>query len=232
MKFENPSEFFLSWLLFPFVYILLSYFLQDFPINFDLNEGFRYTKNSSVIVSGSQTSYLTKVTEKLKATNDYTDEFILLCCYILRTRTQSDIQNLMKQILCTIQTRDITTKSIVLDDECDLYCDIKLDYSFSPIRGKKDAMTTLIEFNIFSRNVSKEEILHFMRLMREHYTGIIGNARSDFISEMYTHLYNEPCLADEGQLNRINKTPKEVLDCYHRHPENPEGFIRGLLRNK
>jgi hypothetical protein len=135
----------------------------------------------------------------------------------------------MKQILCTIQTRTITSKSINLDD--DLYCDIKLTHSSSPIRGKKDAISSLIEFNIFSRTVSKAEILHFMRLMREHYTGVIGNARTDFISEMYTHLYNEPCLADEDQLNRINKTPKEILDCYHRHPENPEGFIRGLLRS-
>ena len=231
MKFENLSEFDLSWLLFLFVYFTFAHFLHDFPINFDLNEGFNFTKNSSIIVSGSQTSYLTKVSQKLKTTNDYTDEFILLCCHILRTRTQSDIQNIVKQILCTIQTRNITSKSIDLDGESDLYCDIKLTHSSSPIRGKKDAMSSLIEFNIFSRTVSKEEILHFMRLMREHYTGIIGNARSDFISEMYTHLYNEPCLADEEQLNRINKTPKEVLDCYHRHPENPEGFIRGLLRS-
>lgn len=230
MNFEDPSEFFLTWLLFPFVYVLVSYFLQDFPISFDLNEGFHFTKNSGIIISGSQTSYLTKVTDKLKTANDYTDEFILLCCHILRTRTHPDIQELMKQILCTIQTRTITSKSIHLDD--DLYCDIKLTHSSSPIRGKKDAMSTLVEFHLFSCTVSKEEILHFMRLMREHYTGIIGNARSDFISEMYTHLYNEPCLADEEQLNRINKTPKEVLDCYHRHPENPEGFIRGLLRNK
>lgn len=230
MNFENPSEFGLSWLLFLFVYVAFSHFIYEFPVSFDLNEGSHFTKNSDIIISGSQTSYLTKVTQKLKTTNDYTDEFILLCCHILRTRTRSDIQELMKQILCTIQTRTITSKSIHLDD--DLYCDIKLTHSSSPIRGKKDAMSTLVEFHLFSCTVSNEEILHFMRLMREHYTGIIGNARSDFISEMYTHLYNEPCLADEDQLNRINKTPKEVLDCYHRYPENPEGFIRGLMRNK
>lgn len=230
MNFENPSEICLTWVLFIFVYVSFVHFLQISPIDFDLNEGFRHKENRAVIISGSQTSHLTKVSQKLKTANDYTDEFILLCCHILRTRTHSDIQELIKQILCTIQTRNITSKSIELVD--DVYCDIKLSHSSSPIRGKKDAMSTLVEFQIFSCVVSKEEILHFMRLIREQYTGIIGNARTDFISEMYTHLYNEPCLADEDQLNRINKTPKEILDCYHRHPENPEGFIRGLLRNR
>lgn len=230
MNFNNPEEFCLSWLLFIFVYATLSHFIYEFPVSFDLDDIFHFTKNSGLIVEGSQSRYLTKVSKNLKTVNDYTDEFILLCCHILRTRTQEDIQDLIKQILCTIQTRNITSKSIDLDDE--LYCDIKLFHSSSPIRGKKDAMSTLVEFHLFSCTVSKEEILHFMRLIREHYTGIIGNARSDFISEMYTHLYNEPCLVDEDQLNRINKTPKEVLDCYHRHPENPEGFVRGLLRNK
>lgn len=230
MKFDNPSEICLSWILFLFVYVMFAHFLHEFPVNFDLNEGFNYTKNADLIISGSQTSHLTKVSGKLKTVNDYTDEFILLCCHMMRTRTQTDIQELIKQILCTVQPHNITSKSVHLED--DVYCDIKLSYSSSPIRGKKDALSTLIEFRLFSCVLSKEEIMHFMRLIREHYTGIIGNVRSEFISEMYTHLYNEPCLLDEDQLNHINKTPKEVLDCYHRYPENPEGFIRGLLKNK
>ena len=159
MKLENPSEFVLSWLLFLFVYGMFAHFIQEFPVFFDLNEVIGFAKNNEIIVSGSQTSYLTKISQKLKTTNDYTDEFILLCCHILRTRTQTDIQNIMKQILCTIQTRNITSKSIDLDGEGDLYCDIKLTHSSSPIRGKKDAMTSLIEFNIFS--ALSKEILHY-----------------------------------------------------------------------
>ena len=230
MNFENPQEFCLSWLLFLFFYVCFSHIWDNIHLKIRSPENLYYTEKNDFIVSGSQTSYLTKVSKNLKTTNDYSDDFILLCCHILRTRTQTDIQELMKQILCVMQTRNIASKSIDLDD--DIYCDIQLDYSSPSIRGKTDVLTTHIQFDLFSCTLSKEEIMHFMTLMREHYIGIIGNARSEFISEMYTHLYNEPCLLDEDQLNRINKTPKEVLDCYHRHPENPDGFVRGLLRNK
>ena len=230
MEIEEPTHFLTTWLLFLFVYGFLSHFLQEFPVNFDLNDGFHLVENSDLIIEGSQSSYLTKVNKNLKTVNDYEEDFILLCCHILRTRTHHNIQDLLKQILCTMKTRNITSRSIEIDKE--LYCDIKLQYSSTPTRGKEDILKTLIQFRLFSCTLSKEEILHHMRLIREHYTGIIGNARPECVAEMYTHLYNEPCLVDDDQLNRINKTPKEILSCYHRYPDNPEGFIRSLLRNK
>ena len=233
MYVENPVDFLLHICLFLFINAFFAYIKEELPVSFDLNEGFLFEKikeTNEIIIEGSQSSYLTKVNKNLKIVNDYQQDFILMCCYILRTRTDEDIQDLLKQILCVMKSRNIAMKSVKLDEE--LYCDIRLEYSSSQMRGKGDMLNTNIQLCVSSDILSNEEILHRIQLIREHYMGIIGNARPECVAEMYTHLYNEPCLVDEEQLNRINKTPKEILDCYHRHRENPESFIRGLLRNK
>lgn len=230
MRFDNPDEHSQLWLLIIGIYAFLMSFIVKSPLTFDLNEGIQDTKNDELIIEGSQSSYLTKVSKNLKTVNDYTDDFILLCCYILRTRTERDIQELMKQILCTFENSEIVSKSVDLSD--DIYCDLDIKYDSSVNKSKQEINAAHIKFSLFGDKFSKNDMMDFFQEIREHYTGTIGNARSDLISEMYTHLYNEPCLVDEDQLNRINKTPKDILDCYHRHPENPEGFVRGLLRNK
>ena len=227
---ENPIEYFVYWLFISCAWSLFAHFVFGNDIDFDLNEGFHFAKNDEIIVEGSQSRYLTKVSKNLKTVNDYQEDFILVCCHILRTRTQEDIQDLLKQILCTIKDSHITTKSTYLDD--DIFCDIRLKHSTTKNRSKQDIYTTNIQFRLFGDGLSDKDIVQYIQQIREHYMGAIGNVRSDFIADMYTHLYNEPCLADEDQLNRINKTPKEVLDCYYRHPENPTGFIRGLMRSK
>jgi len=229
MNFENDIEYFVYWLFISCAWSLFVHFIFENDIDFDLNEGFHSVKKDELIIQGSQSRYLTKVSKNLKTVNDYQEDFILVCCHILRTRTQEDIQYLLKQILCTMNSENIVSKSTYLDD--DLFCDIRLKHSTTKNRSKQDIDTTNIQFRLFGSEFSKNDILQYIQQIREHYTGTIGNARSDLISEMYTHLYSEPCLADEDQLNRINKTPKEVLDCYHRHPENPTSFMRGLLKN-
>jgi len=229
MTLENPIEYFISWLFFSCAWSLFAHFIFKHNIHFDLNEGFHFEENDEFILEGSQSRYLTKLSKNLKTVNDYQEDFILVCCHILRTRTQTDIQDLFKQILCTIHNKNIVSKSIDLDD--DLCCDILLKHTSSVNRAKQTVNTSDIQLCLFGEELSENDILQYIQQIREHYTGTIGNARSDFISEMYTHLYNEPCLADEDQLNRINKTPKEILDCYHRHPENPTSFMRSLLKN-
>jgi len=229
MTLENPIEYFISWLFFSCAWSLFAHFIFKHNIHFDLNEGFHFEENDEFIFEGSQSRYLTKLSKNLKTVNDYQEDFILMCCHILRTRTQTDIQDLFKQILCTIHNKNIVSKSIDLDD--DLCCDILLRHTSSVNRAKQTVNTSDIQLCLFGEEFSENDILQYIQQIREHYTGTIGNARSDFISEMYTHLYNEPCLADEDQLNRINKTPKEILDCYHRHPENPTSFMRSLLKN-
>ena len=229
MTLENPIEYFISWLFFSCAWSLFAHFIFKHNIHFDLNEGFHFEENDEFILEGSQSRYLTKLSKNLKTVNDYQEDFILMCCHILRTRTQTDIQDLFKQILCTIHNKNIVSKSIDLDD--DLCCDILLRHTSSVNRAKQTVNTSDIQLCLFGEEFSENDILQYIQQIREHYTGTIGNARSDFISEMYTHLYNEPCLADEDQLNRINKTPKEILDCYHRHPENPTSFMRSLLKN-
>ena len=229
MTLENPIEYFISWLFFSCAWSLFAHFIYKHNIHFDLNEGFHFEENDEVILEGSQSRYLTKLSKNLKTVNDYQEDFILMCCHILRTRTQTDIQDLFKQILCTIHNKNIVSKSIDLDD--DLCCDILLRHTSSVNRAKQTVNTSDIQLCLFGEEFSENDILQYIQQIREHYTGTIGNARSDFISEMYTHLYNEPCLADEDQLNRINKTPKEILDCYHRHHENPTSFMRSLLKN-
>ena len=229
MTLENPIEYFISWLFFSCAWSLFAHFIFKHNIHFNLNEGFHFEENDELILEGSQSRYLTKLSKNLKTVNDYQEDFILMCCHILRTRTQTDIQDLFKQILCTIHNKNIVSKSIDLDD--DLCCDILLRHTSSVNRAKQTVNTSDIQLCLFGEELSENDILQYIQQIREHYTGTIGNARSDFISEMYTHLYNEPCLADEDQLNRINKTPKEILDCYHRHPENPTSFMRSLLKN-
>jgi hypothetical protein len=229
MIIENPIEYFVYWLFISCAWSFFVHFIFEFPLNFGLDEVFYSSKKDELIIQGSQSRYLTKVSKNLKTVNDYQEDFILVCCHILRTRTQEDIQDLLKQILCTIEDSNITSKSTYLDD--DLFCDIRLKHFTTKNRSKQDIDTTNIQFRLFGSGFSDKEIMQYIQQIREHYTGTIGNARSEFIAEMYTHLYNEPCLADEDQLNRINKTPKEILDCYHRHPENPTSFMRSLLKN-
>lgn len=230
MTLENPIEYFVYWLFISCAWSLFAHFIFANDIDFDLNEGFHFPKKNYLIMEGSQSRYLTKVSKNLKVVNDYQEDFILMCCYILRTRTEEDMQDLLKQILCTIEDNHIVSKSTLLDDV--MFCDIILNHSTSKNRSKQDIHTTNIQFRLFGDGLSDKDIVQYIQQIREHYTGTIGNVRSEFIAEMYTHLYNEPCLTDEDQLNCINKTPKEVLECYYRHPENPTGFIRGLLRNK
>ena len=229
MTFENPIEYFVYWLFISCAWSFFVHFIFENEIDFDLNEGFHSVKKDELIIEGSQSRYLTKVSKNLKTVNDYQEDFILVCCHILRTRTQEDIQNLLKQILCTIENSHVTSKSTYLDE--DLFCDIRLKHSTTKNKSKQDIDTTNIQFRLFGYGFSDKEMLQYIQQIREHYTGTIGNARSDFISEMYTHLYSEPCFTDEDQLNRINKTPKEILDCYHRHPKNPTSFMRSLLKN-
>ena len=233
MESENLGEQNSLWLLILGIYAFLMSFMVNSPINFDLNEGFGFTKNTDIILEGSQSSYLTKVSKNLKIVNDYSDDFILLCCYILRTRTEDDIHELMKQILYRFKDQTIVSKSVDLSN--DIYCDVRIKYDSSINKSKLEVRHARITFDMFVEQCPQcpdIDINTFFKEIKTHYMGEIGNARPEFIGEFYTHLYNEPCLTDEDQLNRINKTPKEILDCYYRYPENPEGFIRGLLINK
>jgi len=102
MTLENPIEYFISWLFFSCAWSLFAHFIFKHNIHFDLNEGFHFEENDEFILEGSQSRYLTKLSKNLKTVNDYQEDFILMCCHILRTRTQTDIQDLFKQILCTI----------------------------------------------------------------------------------------------------------------------------------
>uniref|UniRef100_A0A6C0IV12 Uncharacterized protein n=1 Tax=viral metagenome TaxID=1070528 RepID=A0A6C0IV12_9ZZZZ len=204
-------------------------FLYRNGIDFNLDDGFHFVKTEEFIIQGSQSSHLTKVSKNVKITNDYHDDFILLCCYLLRTRTEEDIQDLLKQILCKIENRKIVSKSIQIDD--DLYCDIVIQHASYINRSKQTIQTSEIKFILSDDQLSETEISRFIDEIREHYTGAIGNARAEFICEMYTHLYNEPCFIDEDQLVHINKTPKEILDCYHRYPDNPASFVKRLLKD-
>lgn len=230
MNSDNISEHLLSWTAFLLFYAYIISMWEDLSLYFGLKLSLYNTNNTNLIIRGSQISYLTKVNQNLKIVNDYKEDFILLCCYILRTRTEEDIQELIKQILCIIKTRTIKVKSFELDE--DLHCEISMKYSSPILRGKLNALNTTIHFRIFSNSLSNEEVTHHMGLIREQYVGVIGYARPECVSEMYTHLYNEPCLIDEDQLNQINKTPKEILDCYHRYPDDSEKFLKFLLRNK
>ena len=230
MQIENISESNRLWLIIFGLYMFLVSFATNSPLLFDLNEVVGFTKKTDLILEGSQINYLTKVSKNLKIVNDYTDDFILLCCYILRTRTEEDIQELMKQILYTFKDKTIVSKSVDLSD--DICCDVLIHYSSSVNKSKQNTQNAHIIFNLFTEQSSGVNIETFFNEIREHYMGEIGNARPEFISELYTHLYNEPCLVDEYQLNRISKTPKEILECYYRYSDNSERFIRGLLRNK
>ena len=230
MNSDNISEHLLSWTAFLLFYAYIISMWEDLSLYFGLKLSLYNINNPNLIVKGYQLSYLTKVNQSLKTVDDYEEDFILLCCHILRTRTEEDIQELIKQILCIMKTRTIKAKSFELDE--DLHCEISMKYSSPVLRGKLNALSTHTQFRIFSKSLSHEEILHHMRLIREHYIGVIGYARPECVSEMYTHLYNEPCLIDEDQLNQVNKTPKEILDCYHRYPNDPEKFLKFLLRNK
>jgi hypothetical protein len=204
-------------------------FLYQNDIEFDLDNGFHYAKTDALIIQGSQSSHLTKVSNNIKTTNDYQDDFILLCCYLLRMRTEEDIQRLLKQILCKIENRKIVSTSIEIDD--DLYCDIVIQHASYINRSKQTIQTSEISFILTDDQLSGSEVSWFIDEIREHYTGAIGNARAEFICEMYTHLYNEPCFIDEDQLVHINKTPKDILDCYHRYPDNPASFVKRLLKD-
>ena len=97
---ENPVDFLLHICLFLFINAFIAYIKEELPVSFDLNEGFLFEKikeTNEIIIEGSQSSYLTKVNKNLKIVNNYQQDFILMCCYILRTRTDEDIQDLLKK---------------------------------------------------------------------------------------------------------------------------------------
>ena len=229
MEFEDPFFYILTLSVYLFSYLLYNHVSQVCDIDSFMNLGIDYSEMNTFFVQGSQHTYLTKVSKSVKTTNDYSNEFILLCCYLLRTRTEHEVVSLIKQILCTIKNNNIVTMSMQLSD--DIYCDIQITHSSSDGQSKQTIADYMIEFKLSNDQFATLDIVRFLDEIREHYTGAIGNARADFICEMYTHLYNEPCLIDEDQLVYINKTPQEVLECYHRYPDSPDSFVKRLMKD-